>query len=132
MELDDNELLYVVRKELRELLGLTTAPLFCRIYRWERANPQYDVEHLAHVAALENSLPPAVWVTGSPYRGVGLPDCVRQAQATAMQVVDGLGQFDHAPLAGLSPGEPEPSFRNRPGVHEGEIAKKNALQGSLL
>ena len=46
MQLDDDELLDVVRKELKSIMGVTKEPLFHRIYRWERANPQYDVEHL--------------------------------------------------------------------------------------
>jgi oxygen-dependent protoporphyrinogen oxidase len=90
MLLDDEQLLHTVRKELRSTLGITADPLFYRVYRWEAANPQYDVDHLARVAAIEHALPPGLWVTGSPYRGVGLPDCVRQSQVTARQVLEDL------------------------------------------
>ena len=75
-----------VRGELRALLGITAEPLFQRIYRWRRANPQYDVGHLARVDAIEAALPAGVYVTGSPYRGVGIPDCVKQARDTAERV----------------------------------------------
>ena len=71
-------------------MGIAKEPLFHRIYRWDRANAQYDVEHLKRVEAVERALPPGVWVTGSPYRGVGLPDCVHQGQTTAIQVVERL------------------------------------------
>ena len=87
MELDDAALLQTVRAELRLLMGIEVAPLFHRIYRWRLSNPQYDVGHLERVAALEASLPAGVYLTGSPYRGVGLPDCVKQAQETAKQVI---------------------------------------------
>jgi len=90
MELDDAELLATVRQQLAQLTGIRAEPLFHRIYRWPRSNPQYDVNHLEHVAEIEKGLPPAVYVTGSPYRGVGLPDCVKQAQETAGQVVNYL------------------------------------------
>jgi oxygen-dependent protoporphyrinogen oxidase len=82
MELDDDALLAMVQDELKSMLGITAQPLFHRIYRWHRANPQYDVGHLDRVAQIEASLPPGLFVTGSGYRGVGIPDCVDQAQRT--------------------------------------------------
>jgi oxygen-dependent protoporphyrinogen oxidase len=82
MDVDDNTLLAIVRRELEQLLGITATPLFHRIYRWHNANPQYDVGHLQRVSAIEAALPAGVYVSGSPYRGVGIPDCVHQAQRT--------------------------------------------------
>jgi oxygen-dependent protoporphyrinogen oxidase len=90
MQLDDGELLKVVQEQLRSIMGVAEEPLFHRIYRWDKANAQYDVEHLRRVEALERALPLGVWVTGSPYRGVGLPDCVRQGQMTAEGVIERL------------------------------------------
>lgn len=79
MELDDAALYATVRRELDALLGIAAEPLFHRIYRWRRSNPQYDVGHLERVAAIERALPPGVHVAGSAYRGVGIPDCVKSA-----------------------------------------------------
>ena len=62
------------------------------------ANAQYDVEHLKRVEAVERALPLGVLVTGSPYRGVGLPDCVDQSQMTAGQVVDRLKDLQRSAL----------------------------------
>ncbi len=87
MALDDEALLAVVQSQLREFMGIEAAPLFHRIYRWERSNAQYDVGHLDRVAALEAALPPGLFVTGSPYRGVGLPDCIKQGQSVAGQII---------------------------------------------
>ena len=83
MDLDDDTLYAIVRDELRRTLGISAEPLFHRIYRWRQANPQYDVGHLTRVEAIEAALPPGLYVTGSPYRGVGIPDCVKQAKETA-------------------------------------------------
>lgn len=83
MALDDSTLLNTVRQELRDLLGITEAPLFWRITRWPAGNPQYEVGHLDRVAALEASLPPGLLVIGSAYRGVGIPDLVRAADNAA-------------------------------------------------
>ncbi|HRQ38000.1 MAG TPA: protoporphyrinogen oxidase [Chloroflexota bacterium] len=87
MAVPDEALLPIVQAELREMMGVTAVPLFHRIYRWQQSNPQYDVGHLERVAAIEANLPPGIFVTGSPYRGVGVPDCVKQAQDTAVQVI---------------------------------------------
>jgi oxygen-dependent protoporphyrinogen oxidase len=84
MALDDAALLSTVRGELRSLLDIQAEPLLHRIYRWPRSNPLYDVGHLERVAAIEAALPAGVFVTGSPYRGVGIPDCVKQAQNVAL------------------------------------------------
>jgi len=85
--LDDAALTAVVRDELRDIYGITAEPLFTRIYRWQQATPQYAVGHLDQIARLESALPPHLFVTGSAFRGVGVPDCVHQAQQTVEQIV---------------------------------------------
>lgn len=90
MHLDDTTLVQTIREELRTLLQIDAEPLFERIYRWHNANPQYDVGHLERVTTIEDSLPQGLMVTGSPYRGIGLPDCVHQAQGTAQTVLEQL------------------------------------------
>ena len=87
MEIDDATLLQTVRGELASILGIEAEPLFYRIYRWMQANPQYDVGHMARVEAVEAALPDGLFVTGSPYRGVGIPDCVHQGQQTAAALI---------------------------------------------
>lgn len=87
MDLDDASLTAVVRSELKQLLNVQATPLFHRIYRWQRANPQYDVGHLSRVAAIEAAMPDHVYVTGSPYRGIGVPDCIHQAEQTVQMLL---------------------------------------------
>ncbi len=88
MLLDDDALLRTMRSELRTLLGIQAAPLFHRIYRWPAGSPQYDVGHLDRIAAIDASLPNGIVVTGSPYRGVGIPDIVRESTQTAQLLVE--------------------------------------------
>jgi protoporphyrinogen/coproporphyrinogen III oxidase len=90
MGLDDAELLRVVKAELRTILGIEAEPQFHRIYRWFRANPQYDLGHLDRVAEIEAGLPEGLYVTGSAYRGVGMPDCIAQSEQTARKVAEAL------------------------------------------
>lgn len=87
MQLDDDALLPVIQGELRDILGITATPLFTRVYRWQDGYPLYTVGHLSRVAAIESALPAGVWVAGSSYRGIGVPDCVKQGQDAAAQGV---------------------------------------------
>jgi len=97
MDAGDEVLMSIVSNELEALLGIKAQPLFRRIYRWRQANPQYDVGHLDRLAEIEAELPGNLFLTGSPYRGIGLPDCVRQGQETAQKLIDRL-------VANCSPG----------------------------
>jgi oxygen-dependent protoporphyrinogen oxidase len=86
-ELDDITLLELVRDELRATIQIDSAPLWSRIYRWPHSNPQYDVGHLDRIDALEALCPEGLYLSGSAYRGVGIPDCVRQGQAAAEKAI---------------------------------------------
>jgi oxygen-dependent protoporphyrinogen oxidase len=90
--LDDAALIRLVGAELGEILGITTAPLLARVYRWARANPQYLVGHLERVDAMEQMLAPypGLFLTGSAYRGVGVPDCIHQGFQMAERALASL------------------------------------------
>lgn len=90
MDKSDEELSAIARAELADLMGITAAPVFERICRWHDANPQYDRGHLSLIDTIEGALPAGLYVTGSPYRGIGIPDCVHQAQQTAKKVITQL------------------------------------------
>lgn len=75
----DDDALAMARGELESILGVTAPPLRTWLYRWPEGYPQYDVGHLDRVARIRGLLPAGVLVAGSPYTGVGVPDCVRQA-----------------------------------------------------
>lgn len=86
MHLDDEALLHMLRAELRSILGIEAEPLFHRIYRWWNANPQYDLGHLERVDHIEAALPAGIYLTGSSYRGVGMPDCVHQSKQVVERI----------------------------------------------
>ena len=92
LERSDAELVALSLAALRPLVGLTGDPLVSRVYRWERANAQHEVGHLDRLAAIERRLQhhPGLFVTGSGFRGVGIPDCVADGRATAKAVADWL------------------------------------------
>ena len=94
MEMDDEQMIRAAETEMARLLGIEGPPLFTRLHRWERANAQHEVGHLDRVAAIDARLSalPGVFVTGSGFRGVGVPDCVADARATAAAVEKYLQQ----------------------------------------
>ena len=65
---------------------VTEPPVLHRIVRWSAGSPQYEIGHLDRVQAIEASLPAGLFVTGSPYRGVGIPDVVRAANGVAERI----------------------------------------------
>ncbi|MEN9934287.1 MAG: hypothetical protein RLZZ387_866, partial [Chloroflexota bacterium] len=83
LALDDAGLLGLAREELRGILGITAEPVFTRVYRWNAANPQYDVGHGERAAAIEALSPEGLYIVGGAYRGVGIPDCVREGREAA-------------------------------------------------
>jgi oxygen-dependent protoporphyrinogen oxidase len=86
----DRELADLALSSLRPLLGISGPPLLTRVYRWPRASAQHEVGHLARVAGIERELAghPGLFVTGSGFRGVGIPDCVADGRATAALVAE--------------------------------------------
>ena len=90
LELDDEGIVRMCREELRQIAGVTAEPIFSRIYRWRRSNPQYDVGHGRRSGQIDAALAghPGLYVTGSGFRGIGLPDCVKDGRETAHQLLD--------------------------------------------
>jgi len=92
LERSDAELVQLSMSAIAPLLGISGPPLFSRIYRWERANAQHDVGHLARMQTIDRALTkhPGLFVTGSGFRGVGIPDCVADGRATGRAVAEFL------------------------------------------
>jgi oxygen-dependent protoporphyrinogen oxidase len=84
----DERLLEAVRAELRLALGITAAPVFHHIVRWQRALPQYTLGHPDRVAWIDQRVRdyPGLFLGGNSYRGVALNDCVEQADLLAKDV----------------------------------------------
>jgi oxygen-dependent protoporphyrinogen oxidase len=88
-DLPDEQLLDRVRSDLRDIMGLRAEPEFVKIYRHEKAIPQYLVGHADRLAAIEKKLEnfPGLVMTGNAFRGVSLNDCVLNASKIAQRIV---------------------------------------------
>jgi oxygen-dependent protoporphyrinogen oxidase len=86
---DDETMVRRVTEELSALAGIARPPLFAEVHRWERGMPQYEVGHLQRLDHIQRQLKPygGLYLTGAAYRGIGIPDCVRDGTETAHQVI---------------------------------------------
>ncbi len=89
LKLDDAALLQRVRMDLTDMAGLTATPRYAEVNRWDHAMPQYMLGHLDRVTGIETALSqfPGLFVTGAAYRGVGIPDCIKDGSSTAVAVL---------------------------------------------
>ena len=85
LSLGDEEVLAMVREELKDILGFVAAPIGSKIFRWRRAMAQYPVGHLERLEAIEGRLEahPGLLLAGNGYRGIGVPDCIRSGRKAA-------------------------------------------------
>jgi oxygen-dependent protoporphyrinogen oxidase len=92
LERTDEELVAASIGALAPLLRISGAPLFTRVYRWPKANAQHNVGHLDQMSAIDRAVArhPGLYLTGSAYRGVGIPDCIADARRTARQAAAAL------------------------------------------
>lgn len=82
VKLSDEEVRKRVQADLGTIMGISEPPDFVRIFRHEKAIPQYIVGHGKRLAALGELSKgyPGLILTGNSYRGIGLNDCVAAAQ----------------------------------------------------
>lgn len=87
--LPEEDMVRAAREELRLLMGITAEPILTRVHRWRDAHPQYDVGHLDRLAEIDRlrAAHPGLYLTGSSYRGVGLPDCIHNGAVVAETIL---------------------------------------------
>ncbi len=81
----NHELFALARGELSATLGITAVPVLQRVHRWERGMPQYTVGHVGRVDAINARVAalPGLFLAGSSYGGVGIPQCVESGARAA-------------------------------------------------
>ena len=92
LQRDDDELIALVRHELRALIGVDAEPVDALVTRWGGGLPQYAVGHVERVARVRAAVAavPGLAVCGAAYDGVGIPACIASAHAAADQVLAAL------------------------------------------
>jgi protoporphyrinogen/coproporphyrinogen III oxidase len=89
----EEQILGIVRQDLRQIIGLDAQPLFSRVYKWKAAMAQYSVGHLDRVARIQGLCEnlPGLALGGNGFSGIGVPDCVRSGTEAATKVLSQMG-----------------------------------------
>jgi oxygen-dependent protoporphyrinogen oxidase len=90
IELPDDELAAIARRDLGRAIGVAAAPELTVVRRWRDASPQLTVGHEARTERIAEQLRrcPGVFLTGRGIRAVGIPDCIADARAAAAAAAD--------------------------------------------
>ncbi len=90
----DEDMLKAVKKNLKELLGIQTEPLFSRIERHPLSMAQYRVGHLELLSEMESLAAqlPGLQLAGNGFTGIGVPDCVHRGEDCAERIMEYLNR----------------------------------------
>lgn len=87
VDLGDDEMIDVVVRELSAILSIAVPPELARVFRWKQAGAQHTIGHTARIGELERVLSrhQGLFVTGSGFRSIGIPDCIADGRAVAAE-----------------------------------------------
>lgn len=87
----DEDLIALARRELEVLTGVRARPVVSRVFRYERGNAQPTIGHPERLARMRSLAEkhPGLHLAGAAFDGVGIPDCVRQAEEVAAKITAG-------------------------------------------
>ncbi|MBL8819545.1 MAG: protoporphyrinogen oxidase [Planctomyces sp.] len=104
LERTDEEILAIVNRELKEILGMRRPPGSAELVRYPKAMPQYHVGHLDRILAIEREVLkfPGLAVCGSSFYGVGIPDSITSGRQEADRI---LGQLENSVRCVLNPSD---------------------------
>lgn len=85
---DDAQIISAVKRDLTQV-GIHAQPEIAFVTRWPAAMPQYDVNHLIRIKKLEEQedAVPGFSIAGAAYRGLGIPDCIKDADRAAQRIM---------------------------------------------
>ena len=91
-EMEENSIGNMVQEELLNLMGIDCEPVFLKVFRYKKSNVQYRVGHATLIESIRAELKnfPGIFVTGSAYTGIGIPDCILDGTQTAKDAINYL------------------------------------------
>ena len=94
----DEDLLTAAHEEITHKLGYEVAPQYETIARWDRGLPQYACGHAERLEQITAALEPfpRLSIVGTSYRGVGIPDCVKESYRVAHSILNNLRGMDRS------------------------------------
>lgn len=90
VQLSDEEIIEIVLRDINKTMRITKEPEFAIVTRWQSVMPQYIIGHKARIQAVCRQVAkqlPGTFIAGSSYEGVGIPDCIGQAERAVEQTL---------------------------------------------
>lgn len=89
--LDAEQLKELALREIQHIMKFNAKPLWVELTRLDKSMPQYKVGHRDLVSRLKDYAAkayPGLYIIGTPFDGVGMPDGVRQAHELVQHIVN--------------------------------------------
>lgn len=86
VQLSDEDIVKIALDDLNKIMKISNKPEFTVVSRWQQAMPQYTVGHLERLKSVKEQMTkhlPGIFLAGSSYEGVGIPDCIHQGEKVA-------------------------------------------------
>lgn len=90
VDLDDESLIEIAKKQLTRSLGFDNETIFTSVHRWKNCMPQYHLGHLDRVAKIERLVAQhaGLEIAGNSYWGVGIPACIASGKSAAHRIIE--------------------------------------------
>ncbi|WP_121613180.1 protoporphyrinogen oxidase [Mesobacillus foraminis] len=91
--MNKEQLLQVALGDIEKSMGIKARPLVSEITNWSDQMPNYLISHPKIVKEMENRLAaafPQIYLAGSSYYGVGIPDCIESGKRTSEKIIEAL------------------------------------------
>ena len=100
VDLSDDEIVKIVLDDLSKIMNINMEPELAVISRWKHAMPQYTVDHKERIERATKGLSkelPGVFMAGSSFNGLGVPDCIDQGEDAVEKVLNYLSLTSKSP-----------------------------------
>jgi protoporphyrinogen/coproporphyrinogen III oxidase len=90
VDLSDSQIEKIVLQDLNKIMDISMEPEFTIVSRWKDAMPQYTVGHKDRLETMQSDVKrelPGLFIAGSSFEGLGLPDCIDQGEKAVHDVL---------------------------------------------
>jgi oxygen-dependent protoporphyrinogen oxidase len=93
VELPKDRLIEMAVYDFTRIMDIKATPSIVKLFKWIKAMPQYEIGHIEKVKEIERILlrNRGIFIASSGYKGVGIPDCIKQGNEVASLVLRYLG-----------------------------------------
>ena len=90
--LDMDETVSLAIKDVSDLLGIKTGPIFTVVSQHTQSMAQYLVGHQSNISDIQTLIKNTKGITlaGNAYTGIGIPDCIHSGEQAAQSLIDSI------------------------------------------